>query len=386
MGYKKQNFTNFDYDNPLTAEQLINMEEGIIHYNEAPSDWEETFTFQVDTEYGDVLDLRQTVDIQDTINISTDTACIMLPKTYDPSGEPVKLVIMNRGAGEDYYSTKNYPLNKALLAAGFATLHVRGIPVSFQNDLYINSGYGAPYGSPIFMRCVVAAYNYVVNKYNIDRGGCGVFGVSCGGLQTINLTNANVLPIAVVALDAPVIDLHNDCYFNGGWTTGKLGGKTSAGVAWMYQFDYCDFEAGTYTIDGTTYEFAVENSTALEKLWQLNKKRVEMYNPYDTSKYIVDVNGENITYGFKFPCPVKCWFASNETVNSPAKGMEFIERCRVGGTIAEFRSFPSDKHCTWTQGTNVNFNGLSIPACSAEMALWLSRWLGKSDKNFGALA
>lgn len=379
MSYNRQNF----YPGlTLTADHMKNIENGIIKYADAPDGNQEVFTYSMDTGYDDVMDLKQSPSTQGNFNISTDTACIMLPTTYTPDGAPTKLILMNRGAGGDYTGSMNYTINKALLAAGFATLHIRGIPLAFQNSKYIQGVYGAPYGSPIWIRSAVEAYNYVVKKYNIDKNGCGMFGASCGGLQSLNLANAQVLPIVAVAVDAPVIDLHNDCYFGGDWITGSLGGRTAAGIAWMYQFDYCDFNAGTYTIGETTYKFADRDRTSLEALWQLNKKRVEPYNAYEAGKFISRLDGDTPVYGIKFPCPVKCWFGLSETTNSVSVAQDFIERCRVGGTIAEFRGCPTSVHGVHQTGTAISFNGMSVSPYAVEEILWLSRWLGVSANNF----
>ena len=269
-----------------------------------------------------------------------DIASIHLPASYSSDGEPVKIVIMNRGAGGDYTASEGYALNSLLLNAGYATLHVRGIPEAYQNDKYIQGNYGAPYGSPVFIKSVVAAYAYITDKYNIDTTGCAVFGVSCGGLQSLNLVNAQVLPIKVAVVDAPVVDLHNDCYFGGNWITGTLGGKTAAGVAWMYQFDHCDFEAGTYTVDGQTYAFSDIDQTSLEKLWQLNADKVEPYNAYEAGKYQT-ADGD---WAIKFACPVKMWFGMSETTNSIPNGQEFIKRCQNGGVDAVFRNVNTSTH------------------------------------------
>ena len=356
------------------------LQNGIIAYSDAPSGNRETFTYTLDTGYDDIL--SETDGLQNTFDISEDIACIQLPSTYTPHGTPTKLIFINHGAGHDYTGMLDYKLTQALLSAGFATLHVRGIPKSYQNDKYISGGYSAPCGSPIWIRSAIAAYNYVTKKYNIDKNGCGAFGVSCGGLQTLNLTNTKALPMKAIVLDAPVVDLHNDCYFNGDWFNGTVGGSTMAGVAWLYKFDYCDFDKGTYTINGTTYNFSSRDKTSLEQLWQLNKHRVENYNPYESGKFIVQFDGDTPIYGINFPCPVKMWFGLTETTNSVSIGQDFIRRCRAGGTAAEFRGCPTNAHGVNRQGQTTTFNGISgISVYAVEMIMWLSRWLGESNKN-----
>lgn len=393
MSYERQTFV--DDETTLTAAHLNHMEDGIaaVHNkHNAPESGQEVFTYEMDTSYDDVQDIKQSTEVQHKLVKSTDEACIMFPSTYTATGKPTKLVIMNRGAGGDYTGSMAYRLNYGLLAAGFATLHVRGIPKSFQNSKYIQGVYGAPYGSPIFIRSVVEAYNYVINKYNIDTEGCVVYGASCGGLQSLNLVNAQVLPVVGAAIDAPVVDLHNDCYFGGDWITGSLGGKTAAGVAWMYQFDHCDFDAGTYTINGTTYNFADVDTASLEQLWQLNKKRVETYNAYESGKFVVSLDGDTPVYGIKFPCPVKCWFGDGESTNQISIARDFIERCRVGGTIAEMRTCPTNSHGVHMVTTDksgndiaVKFNDMTLSPYAVEEIMWLSRWAGISANNVRGL-
>lgn len=295
-----------------------------------------------------------------------DIASIHLPQNYSATGQPVKLVIMNRGAGVDYTATEGYELNTLLLQAGYATLHVRGIPEAYQNEKYIQGTYGAPYGSPAFIESVTAAYKYVTKKYNIDKDGCAIFGVSCGGLSSLNLINSKALPIKVAVIDAPVVDLHNDCYFGGDWISGSLGGKTAAGVAWMYQFDHCDFEAGTYTIEGKTYSFSSIDKPSLEKLWSLNKEKVEPYNPYEMGKYKADGG-----WAINFPCPVKMWFGLSETTNSIPVGQEFIARCSRGGADAEFRGLDTSNHGVHLVSTE----------CRLEMLSWIDKYLPTGIEN-----
>lgn len=314
---------------------------------ERPESGKENFTFTVNDSAG------------------KDIAAVHLPENYSSVGKPVKLVIMNRGAGVDYTATEGYALNILFLQAGYATLHVRGIPETYQNEKYIQGTYGAPYGSPVFIKSVTAAYQYVTQKYNIDQDGCGIFGVSCGGLGSLNLINSKVLPIKAAVIDAPVVDLHYDCYFGGDWISGSLGGKTAAGVAWMYQFDCCDFTAGTYMIDGKTYSFSSIDKPSLEKLWDLNKERLEPYDPYERGKYRADEG-----WAIKFPCPVKMWFGLSETTNSIPVGQEFIARCSRGGTDAEFCGVDTSNH-----GVH-----LISEECRQGMLSWIEKYI-PADKS-----
>jgi hypothetical protein len=76
------------------------------------------------------------------------------------------------------------------------------------------------------------------------------------------------------------------------------------------------------------------------------------------------------------------WFGLTETTNSVSIGQDFIRRCRAGGTAAEFRGCPTSAHGVNRQGQTTTFNGISgIGVYAVEMIMWLSRWLGESDKN-----
>ena len=42
-------------------------------------------------------------------------------------------------------------------------------------------------------------------------------GTSLGGLCALNIAMSGCLPVRAIGLDAPVIDLYHDAYFNGNW-------------------------------------------------------------------------------------------------------------------------------------------------------------------------
>ena len=255
---------------------------------------------------------------------------------------------------------------------------VNGCPDVFRNENYMSlekNGYAAHMGGWVAQRCIIACYKYVVDKYNLAKDGCFVIGRSMGGLTSLNLAQSGTIPVIGVAIDAPVISAFKDAYFNGGWSSGNLNGRTPAIFAWIYQWDYCNFTDNTYTIPKGTYTYCghtynvsesyTKNIAELQNntqdmiiLWFLNRNKMVGYDAYKTGQFIVKNIDEDYIYnentdnddkymGIKFPCPVKIWHGKGDNTNQIAISKRFVQILRNGGSIASLRSCPTNTHCVW---------------------------------------
>ena len=272
-------------------------------FEDAPLSGEEFFEYDVDVTVEDFNDENKSLDVSDATVTSKDNGYILLSKNYTKDGKPSRLVIFNHGAGQSVTSTSASlgGIGTLLSKKGYSVLCINGLPQSMRNEKYLNLAQHM--GSWIYVRCLLAAYNYVTNKYNIDRGGVFIAGQSMGGLAALNPAITNIIPVIAIALDAPVISAYRDAYFGGGWSTGTLNASTPGIFAWVYQFDFCDFENDTYTLPigsysifGKTYKVESEvakpisdlksSATDMIILWYLNRAKLSGYDPYKTGDFL----------------------------------------------------------------------------------------------------
>ena len=313
--------------------------------------------------------------------LSTDRAVLSLPKSYSKYGKPTRLLIRNHGAGgvvtENSAQSHGGVIDDTILANGYAILKVNGLPKAKQNLNYIAKG-GDHFGGELFLRCIAKAYKYVVDNYNIARDGVLIWGGSMGGLATINLINSGILPIKAAALDAPVLDFYNDAYISDTWAQGTQKYGNAAAIAWVYNFKNCNFDNGTFTLDGSDYiSFASASVEQKKSLFELNSNRIYGYNPFNTGKF--DVGDNN---GIKMPCPIKIWHGKGDRTNLIVYSRQYVEMLKTGGTITGLRVVDTDTHVVGGIVTDKNGNDISVTLNEianvspywAEQLLWLKRF------------
>ena len=387
------------------------------NYSNSPSTGYEFFNYDVDTSKEDVEDNDKKTNIIYPSEISKDNGFIRLPESYTRTGEPTRLVIINHGAGgqvtDSISENGNSSFALLLQKKGYAILCVNGVPEKMRNTKYMNAeqnGAATHMGGWVYMRSALAAYKYVVEKYNIARDGCFVIGRSMGGITSLNLAMSGVIPVKALALDAPVIDSFHDAYFSGNWSGGTLEGSTPAIFAWIYQWDFCNFEDDTYTIPkgqydiyGQSYNVQTEEKKSLSTLkdnqqdmsilWHLNENKMCGYNAYKTNdflyknldeEHIYDLTTDNDDkyFGKKLPCPCKIWFGSGDTVNQIDIARRFVKKARNGGSIVMLRTCPTNRHTIWEEmetipdGTNISVveDGIKCSPYAVELWNWIKRW------------
>lgn len=112
---------------------------------------------------------------------SEDHGILHLPESYDPKGRPTPLIIYLHGAAERYdkNSTRfgdNVRYSPEWSAMGYAQLDVDMIPEIYGMTAANTSG------TCDDEACVLSAYRWVVEHYNIRRDGVYLFGRSRGGM------------------------------------------------------------------------------------------------------------------------------------------------------------------------------------------------------------
>lgn len=126
------------------------------------------------------------------------------------SNTPLKLLILCHGGGvtvtetvDNWYNYQN--IGKIFNALGYAVLLTNGMPRDWAEEKGI--GIDRPCGNWMAVQSVVKAYNYVINKYDIDPNGCYVYGQSQGGMVAENIAELSGLPILATILESPAISM-----------------------------------------------------------------------------------------------------------------------------------------------------------------------------------
>lgn len=335
-------------------------------FKNAPKVGYEYFSYEVDTNIGDIEDKLKGDVLQDIPNYSTDHACVRFCANYSCFGKPAKLIIYNHGAGGRVTNTEaeitTLSCCNALIAAGYCLLEVNGYPDKFNNEKWNpNWASGINMGGPIYIRCVAKALAYVSQNYNIDCQNVAIIGRSMGGLATLNLCNSGIVNAKCLALDAPVIDLLNDAWNSGDWITGSINGGTRLIIAMLYGFDNCNFDEGTYSIDnGATfnhfsYKDTEQDINKLNTLYNNNINKVIGYNPFVTKRF------SNSDKDCILLQPrLKIWMGESDPVNQIEIARNYISMCKNGGSRCQMRSIPTTQHVVWDKLRDDNDNDISV--------------------------
>lgn len=147
-------------------------------------------------------------------NTNTNTACLKLPLSYTPNGQPTKLCVIVHGAGggiaADSGWTQSSDYNNivsALINAGYAIMDSNG---------YTDSGQGYQHWCcPQALAGYYIAYEYFTKHYNLDKH-VYMYGFSMGGLTALTMMFEQTIPIRACMVGAPVISLYQHCVVQNG--------------------------------------------------------------------------------------------------------------------------------------------------------------------------
>ena len=128
---------------------------------------------------------------------SLNYGVLHLPESYSPIGEGTPLILYLHGAAERYNINsvrfgENVRYSPEWSAAGYAQMDVDMIP-----SLYGYNGTGSS-GTGDDTACVYAAYQWVIEHYNIRRDGVYLFGRSRGGQAVLSILaryNPDKMPV-----------------------------------------------------------------------------------------------------------------------------------------------------------------------------------------------
>lgn len=153
---------------------------------------------------------------------------------------PLKLVILCHGSGltvkenvDQWYNYQN--IGKILISMGYAVLCCNFMPIDVGEAFY-----GSPLGNWMIPQIAKGAYDYVVNKYNIDTNGCFIYGQSNGGLTAENIVELTDIPINAYALEVPNLSFQwGQMLVNPNPMRLFYGMSTSAKTPSTYEADKC---------------------------------------------------------------------------------------------------------------------------------------------------
>ena len=148
---------------------------------------------------------RLIIPVQVGDEILPDYGVMVLPETYSNIGEPTRLIIFCHGAAVNYPSSVSRfvdsDINPAYwLKEGYAIMDIEGNPYDNTNEhFYI----------PAAKKSYEAAYNWVVNTYNICTDGVFLGGRSMGGGMCFDILQSSIPVVAA----CPVVPACNTLWY-----------------------------------------------------------------------------------------------------------------------------------------------------------------------------
>lgn len=346
---------------------------------ERPSSGYEVFSYMVDT----TIPTRRTsgTTVQDGENLQADKGIVMLPESYTSNGNPTRLVMFAHGLGGLITSSstsfsQSFPLHSALLADGYAIFEINGTP-GVENTSYSH------FGGPVWVRSCIAAYKYLISKYNFRTDGILTYGYSLGGLGTLQLPNFN-LPVIAQVTYAGVYDQFKSSYSK----------DTAAGKAdFLARFGMTDYSF-TLTNGGNNVvppqqerEYIIEHRDMWARYADLaygvtTPDIARMYSVWPAPSTTQDADEEAIYDGLVINNRPPCLFIQGEADTTIVKRYTTYLATMIGnsGKVADVRFFTGGTHQNiLTIGDNVSYtaaNGqtLTLNASSYEGLLFLKRF------------
>jgi len=286
-------------------------------------------------------DDADTSTLQDVQTLLSDTGVLALPEMYSTDGEPTRLIIYCHGAGVNYaIGTGTFPSTdlkpEYWLAEGYAVMDVEGNPYNDVDEhVYI----------PAARQSYIAAYNYVIRKYNIRRDGILLGGRSMGGGMCFDLLCS---PIPIIAA-CPVVPAINTMwwweYMNASrrqfvaekmgfvgtaptWTTGS----PMSADEWQYlQDNYDKF------IKYSPFFAVMADTPTKEEIFSIGNTAASSANQTETELYA--------HRHIKVKAPVKMFAVLDDSTVKNSRNCALVYRMLLNaGQIAEMRWFQTGGH------------------------------------------
>ena len=352
------------------------------------------FSYGVDCikPYSDTWSSADNLNSYTNQSVYEDNAVLYLPASYDPAGKPTRLIIYCKHGASTVEPESDYVLSptgdgnifKFLISIGYAVLAADGVPNDYASLIGISE---RVVGNYIAVQSTRAAYNYVVNKYNIATDGVFVYGWSQGGHYAQNVTDLCGINVLAVAELCPVCSFR---YHQ--WDL--ISPVTIGGVTWQ--------KSARLNI-ARLFGFPTVTTDAELEALQFSQSLVNGYDPWTRNvedQYNGFVQGgsygsgnlwtlpngtslSDITMKKYLKAPLKIW----ASVNDPTLGTDvmkvFIQAAKNAGCIADMHLLNNGSHNINSLQTAVgtfDFFGTSSPLYP--IAIEVARWY----RDFGGLS
>lgn len=315
-----------------------------------------------------------TDDSSDGETLYTDYGVIALPSNYSAKGVPIKLIILCGGSG-DRITADTDPLSNQSPYVGWEYYLAKGYAVMDMNG--ISQAWGTAMNFPMpdrhycnkrLIESYQKGYEYVLNKFNIDKTKVFIAGISMGGGASALLVQSGIFPVVAHCMFCPALSVYKQDYMNTWGGTPQQ--KTIAG-----QYGFTDWETTT-TFDQAYFLANIDKISGFDNL---------------TIRAIGDIDTANAHYGDTqeaeaynsmqkiYPVPVKIWHSVDDPLVLYRYSGFFVNMIKNGGGQAWLRTFPSGAHAGgWNYGsvsdTDIDGNAITTSISFYESVLFFKRF------------
>ena len=331
--------------------------------------------------------LSEDSSIQEPI-IGHDRCVLVLPTTYTTRGTPTKLVLTAHGGGSevkaDSYPAAPAAMWKYLISLGYAVLECNGMPYDFANIYGLDVT--RPVGNYIAVQSYKKAYDYVVNKYNIDKNGCFMCGWSQGGHVSLNIGDLSGIPIKAIGLEAPVVSMLKQWNIANSVTIGDVTYTRPARLNIAKLFGFIQLNTTPTNDEILALEF--------------DESKVLGYDPYTRNVIDAYMSNEEPTdiaelSTKKFnKVPFKIWIAKDDGVMTPSALHQriIVNAVKKTGGVADIHLYPNSStntnshmlHDVQTAIGTFDYKGTqtNLMPFVYEMAQWFESFGGINVQNY----
>ena len=340
-----------------------------------PASGYENFFVSVNCSIAD--DTLSTTAVQDSRDMQQDRCILTLPENYTQNGEPVRLVICGHGTGWKCTAETTLPWagmnTRMLVKEGYAVLGCNGTPGELNG---LDLGHNCV---PECYRSILAAYKYVIEKYNIKRDGVLTSGLSMGTYMTGQIALFTEIPVLAQVFYG----------FSGEIWKAQFTYKTAIRERMCQKFGFIG-TAPTFTNNNPPT--AAEKQYILDNLdkWSgydvllkglTNKAILSTFNVWPASSTITNsdedaIYNDAIVVG-RPPCK---FFVCDDDTTAPKRWSEYMAKMiRNGGGYAEVRHYATGGHNEWGVGDNITFTtkyggDVTVNGSSYEGLLFLQKF------------
>ncbi len=317
-----------------------------------------------------------------------DSGILRLPPNYNVNGNPVPLIIFNHGSAEygvRYYRTdifiyqneRNY-----LIKEGYAILDCFGASSKYSNgDSELNENTATPDN----ISCMVSAYNWIVNNYNIDTNNVFSMGKSHGGLMTLAMAYTKSIPVKACALLCPLLN-----WFDPGVGLGCYSYSHRVTVANQLGFE------NVGSLDTTALEVLNSADYKTYILGNIDKMignnpflmGIDGTNAYTITEKSIELDWDDPIFNVPRTCytPIKVWGASDDTSVMYKQELSLVNSIKNGKGISAFRRMPTgtgahhsvdnDPNALKVASivTKLGYTCVDVPLAYAEVVQWFRRF------------